>query len=696
MPALYRMPVFYLALAVVAGGAALATRGWPARSTPAEPAPGASTQPSDSTGVESSDPESRPKDPDGIERTEDGLRRKVLVKSLDLVPHSTPGGSRSASQALDYFSIHFVRSEAESDGVRWLEIGTAGGSPIGWVPAGDVLEWDTRLTARPTPDPHRPPLVIYRDRACLLASLGQSPCPQHPEACPTEGEEARGDPAGPTDAPAAGLPILSMAPIEGEGGQGAGPGAMTFEVASLVADRAPVMPPDQPPPDLVPYLETVYVAFAIDTTASMRASVEAAKELAEQIVSDASRRHAGVRLRLGLVEYRDEAPSVYGFKTRILTHFTDPASFRRALDRVEPAQGGDGTVDEQVLDGLAAALPRPDGERVGAVQHLDWPTGRAGELATKVIVLMGDAPDHDRDLARAEELARQAQEAGISIAAIAIDRPDRSRDEEARYREQWRTLAEGAYRPLDPSRGFDGPIDPLLPTLGRDEPITPVLQVLIDDRIERAKTLSALAQAEAESRLETYVTSQGLTLDQVYPVLVDLHRGEPRPEPRPDPRFGGRKAPSVRRGWIAESLGGVRLVEVEVLMSREELDALIEELATVLRAVEQGAGDVNDLIRIGTAAASGETAFLAQDRGHLTFAEHLSRRRGLPPPRPDSLLQQTQADILQADGPTRAALAERLSRDIQALVDRRNDPIWADPGRSFDGMATVPYAWIDF
>src|SRR5690606_4523729 len=111
------------------------------------------------------------------------------------------------------------------------------------------------------------------------------------------------------------------------------------------------------------------------------------------------------------------------------------------------------------------------------------------------------------------------------------------------------------------------------------------------------------------------------------------------------PRFGGRKAPSVRRGWIAGEAGGRQMVEVEVLMARDELDALIDELAAVQQAVESGAGDARDLIEIGTAAAAGETAFLADDRGSLTFAEHLSRRRGLPPPRPDSLLHLTQTDL---------------------------------------------------
>ncbi len=238
------------------------------------------------------------------------------------------------------------------------------------------------------------------------------------------------------------------------------------------------------------------------------------------------------------------------------------------------------------------------------------------------------------------------------------------------------------------------PIEPMLASLGADQPILPVLQVLIDDRVEQAKQLAALAEAEAEARLDAYVTSQGLTMEQVYPVLVDLHRGDP--EPRPDPRFGGRKAPSVRRGWIAEQIDGERLVNVEVLMTRDELDALIDELATVQRAAESSASELRDLIQIGTAAAVGETAFLAADRGELTFAQHLARRRGLPPPPPDSLLNQNQSDLLEADAPTRAALVDRLNTAIAALVRIRNQPFWDDPRRTLDGMAAIPYALLEF
>jgi len=694
------MPVFYVVMIAAVALTAFFSR--PERATPgrstalppriAEP-PVKVPDPSSVAG-----PRDRPPGgPEDIERTEEGLRRKVLVESLDLIPRIAPGlGGAASSSPLDYFSIHFVFDETQSDGDRWLQIGPRDGPPIGWVRAPDVLEWDTRLLARPTPRDHRPPLVIYRDRACLVRAIQGEPCPDHPDACPLEGEEsatnADATPASASSPPVAGLPILRSETVPGSDGSP----STIFEVVSLVADHAPVRPPDEPPADLIPDLNRVYVAFAIDTTASMRASIDAARAMADRLVVEAGRRHAGVALRLGLVEYRDEAPSVYGYRTRIVAPFTDAASFRRALDRLEPAPGGDGSVEERVLDGVASALPRPPGEPIGAVHHLDWPTGRAGQLATKLLIVLGDAPDHDRDLRRTRELATQAREAGITIAAVSIERADRSRDEATRYRDQWQTLAEGAYRPLDPTRSYEAPIEPLRPILGGEDALAAVLQVLIDDRIEAAKALAALAAAEAEARLEEYVTAAGLTLDQVHPVLVDLHRGEPTPVARPDPRHGGRKAPSVRRGWVAERVRDQPLVTVEVLLTRDELEDIVEELAALQQVAQGTMADLGELLRIGTAVAAGEASFLAADRGTLTFAEHLSRRRGLPPPGPESLLRQSQADLLQADAPTRAALVQRLGDALAALIELRNAPDWSDPRRTLSGMASIPYHVLDF
>ena len=544
--------------------------------------------------------------------------------------------------------------------------------------------------ARPTPPEGRPPAGDLPGAPCLLDALAGRSCPLHPDGpCPIEGEEPSGSTGG-ADAPVLGLPILRSEAIP----QPSGPDRVVFEVASLVRDRPPEAPlPAEPPDDLKRLLKRIDIAFVIDTTASMESYIEAARGLAKTLADEAARRD--VTLRLALVAYRDDDPG-FGYVHRIVTRFTDEEGFLRALDRIEAARRGDGTVDEAVLDGLDAALPSPGPGLIGADDHLHWPTGREGDLATKLLVLIGDAPDHARDLDRAADLARRARADRITIAAVTIPRDGLSRDEADRYRDQWDALARNSYLPRDRAAGFDRPIAPVRPSLADASSLGPTLQAIIDDRVEAARELAAMVVAEAEGRLRDYVDARGLTLDQVAPVLVDLHRGEPSPVARPDPTLDGRRAPSVRRGWIAQSIDGRDLVSVQMLMTRSELDALIDDLGQFQEAVQGGASDLSDLLRIGTAAAAGESAFLAADRGSQTFAEHLRRRRGLPPAGPDSLLGRSQGDLLRADELYRAAVADRLAAALSALIRRRNLPDWDDPGRTLAGQALVPYEPIDF
>jgi len=682
MPALYRMPAFYLAAALLGSAVGLGSLVRSGGSAPA-PVALAAERPAEAPSKQKAGDAAEPAD-DGILRTVEGLRRKVVVKDLDLACRDEPGDGPPVGRPLDYFAIRYVYTERPG----WFQVGPPGGRPDGWVPTGSVLEWDTRLMARPTRPEGRPPLVIYREESCLLDALAGRRCPEHEGRCPTEGEEAqarRGDRPG----AALGLPILRSKTIP----EPAGPPRTVFEVASLVRDQAPPELPREPTPDLRPGLRQVYIAVAIDTTASMQGTIDAARRAAGTLVADAGKR-VGVTLHLALIAYRDVDP-IYGYAARLVTDFTDPAGFRAALGQVEAATHADGSVDEAVLDGVATALPAPPGTTVGEL-HPGWPTGRAGELATKMLVLIGDAPDHARDLKRARELAARAGRAGITIAAVSIDRPGSlSRDEAARYRALWHALAAGSHLPKSIAGGARQG-KPVEVTLGQAGQLADRLRELIADRVEHARELAALARAEAEGRIKDYVDARGLTLDAVAPVLVDLHRGEAHPAPRPDPRRGGRKAPSVRRGWIAERSGGKPLVTVEILMSRAELDGLIAELTQLQQATRGAARDLADLLQVGTAAAAGESSFLAADRGTRTFADHVRRRAGLPPARPDSLLRRSQADLLRADDLDRTALDARLRAAIARLVRRRGEPDWDDPRRTVDGMAMVPYDAVDF
>ena len=690
MPPLYRMPIVYLVGIAASIPLVIAAA---SRSDRAEPA----TLEARSAHAGRPDPAPMIEGDldDGILRTDDGLRRKVLIRGLGVVPRRSPDlRGRGVGEAIDYYSIHYVRDDRPSvgDEPRSFQIGPAQGPALGWVTEEAVLPWNTRLMALPTPRSGRPRLVIYRERSCLLDALAGRRCPDHGDHCPIEGEEPEGGPQSPDEPTAAttlGMPILQFDAIP----QPDGSSRTIFEVASLVDDRPPPSPPVEPPDHLRRWLRRIDIAFVIDTTSSMRRYIEAARSLAAELADEAESDE--ITLRLALVAYRDRNPS-FGYNVRIAAPFSTIGGFRAALDRLEASTRGDGSVSESVLDGIDAALPPSDDEQPGETPHLAWPVGREGDLATKLVVLIGDAPDHDRDLDRAETLARRGRDRRITIAAVSIARDDLRGDEPERYRAQWEALAAGSFLPRDARGGFEGPIDPVLPTLDDPSMLAPALKAILEARVENARDLAAILEAEAEDRLVDYVDRRGLTLDQIAPVLVDLHRGGPAPEPRRDPSHLGTRAPSIRRGWVAETIDGDRLVTVEVLLNRGELDALIGDLVRIGQLVQSDAGATVELRRIGDAAATGESAFLDRPEDGRTFAERLRGARGLPPAPPDSLLQRSETDVLQADEPYRLAVLERLSEAIATLIRRREEIDWGDPKASVSGMALVPFQAIDF
>ncbi len=262
-----------------------------------------------------------------------------------------------------------------------------------------------------------------------------------------------------------------------------------------------------------------------------------------------------------------------------------------------------------------------------------------------------------------------------------------------RYQELWRTLAEQSYRPADPSRGFSSAIPPLEWTIG-DQPAEGVarLQSLVDDRVAYARSLAALAQAEAEGRLQEYTNSQGLRMDQVAPVLADLHRGETQPGPRSNRRLEGKVAPVVRVGWIAQEQGDQPLVNLAVLMSRSELDGVIGQLIEIQQGLESQQYDLADLLRVETNAIAGEGLNRAASaRTGRSVGAELNRRAGLPPPPAGSLLGRSAEELAQADDLFRASLSRRLQRAIEALLQHRSDPAWARSGGLSKTMRLIPY-----
>ena len=354
----------------------------------------------------------------------------------------------------------------------------------------------------------------------------------------------------------------------------------------------------------------------------------------------------------------------------------------------------DNSVNEQVLDGIALAVRRGPAT-LPASMSIGRPA-EPGNSSPSSWSSWGMLPTMPETSTGRGDWRDRARESGITIASVAIDRSYSARRRRGDpVREQWRTLAEGSYRPPDrEKKDLPNRSQPIQASSRSKATRSPSVSRSSSTTGSSTRGPSPRCAAEAEGRLGEYVNSQGLTLDRVAPVLVDLHRGDAATGGPARPRFDGRKAPSVRRGWIAESIAGP-MVGVDILMSRDELETCRASYPAPAGRLGHGA-DLADLIQIGRAAASGETSFLAADRGSRTFAEHLRRRQGLPPARPGSLLARSQKDLLRSDELTLAALDARLRSSVLQITRRLQSPDWNDPKRTIDGMALVPFEFIDF
>lgn len=133
------------------------------------------------------------------------------------------------------------------------------------------------------------------------------------------------------------------------------------------------------------------VAICVDSTGSMQPTIDAAAEAVGDLVSILGA--VAPDLRIGLVHYKDYADLSRGAAVLApLSRRTDRVHSR--LARLEAGGGGD--TPECVEEGLRTALDR---------RRMGWRRD-----SNKLIVVVGDAPPHERSVDRCVELAQAAYE----------------------------------------------------------------------------------------------------------------------------------------------------------------------------------------------------------------------------------------------------------------------------------------------
>lgn len=157
-------------------------------------------------------------------------------------------------------------------------------------------------------------------------------------------------------------------------------------------------------PRAVAPTKTVDIVFVLDTTGSMGEEISQLKSTITQVADTLG--SAGVKVRLGMVEYRDRGDA---FLTRMHQMTTDVAGFAKRVDKIEARGGGD--APEDVNEGLSIALTK-----------INW---RMSSVA-RIAFVIGDAPPqlNYQDSTNYADSMKLAATKGIHLYTIAASGMD--------------------------------------------------------------------------------------------------------------------------------------------------------------------------------------------------------------------------------------------------------------------------------
>ena len=155
---------------------------------------------------------------------------------------------------------------------------------------------------------------------------------------------------------------------------------------------------------VLPPTRDVDLAFILDTTGSMSEEIAAVKATIQKVASALA--SSNVRLRVGLVEYKDRTDS---FVTRVYPMTSDAAKFSRTVAGISAGGGGD--TPEAMNEGLHVGLT-----------GLEW----SGNAVARMAFLIADAPPH-LDYANDPDYVadmRDAAHKGIQVFTVAASGMD--------------------------------------------------------------------------------------------------------------------------------------------------------------------------------------------------------------------------------------------------------------------------------
>jgi serine/threonine-protein kinase PpkA len=477
-------------------------------------------------------------------------------------------GAKSAGQPVTPFTVFYVYERRNAEGGDWLHVGLdSQGDVVGWLPAGQTVEWRQALTVGFKDPAKQPRVLLFQNRDAPKMLAEQNDVEQYRML---RERAIQGDVSG---TPIAAIqpdgfidirhnfylvPILSYEDVL----VGNNP-ARLLQVASVPLHSESAENPYR-----------AAIVFVIDTTLSMQPYIERTREIMRDVYKQIDAAGLTDRVAYGLVGFRDNmsaAPGI-GYVSRVFADLTTKGpDFLSKVAGVRAATASTEGFDEDAYSGVDRAI-----------DDIDWD----GYFARYVILItdagprLGDDPLSGTKLGT-DELRQKLVAHGISPWVIHLKTPAGAAEHDHEFAEQqYRALSTienigSFYYPVETGSvaGFGAALTAMMDQLTRQvraaasgfQPLqaSPAL-------------LSETGESKELSSFQEKVARLGYALRMDY-----LRKTE-----------SGASAPAVFDAWMLDrdpEMPSERAVDVRVLLTRDQLSDLHDVLNRVLERAEEGA-----------------------------------------------------------------------------------------------------------
>ena len=492
-----------------------------------------------------------------------------LYQRVLSIPEARLADQPGDSQGVEVtpFSAFYVYERRQLDGREWLLLGTdRHGSLSGWMPARDSIAWNQGLTVEFRDPAGHDRVLMFKNKAALksLAKAGADENYDRLYRQAVQGELPADSPVIAIQ-PAGHIDIRKdfyLVPI------------LDFQDTWLGSEQArmlkiasvPLESPDKPSAAAQNDDYTAGLVFVIDASLSMDEYIERTREAVMKIYDQLGDAGQLGKVDFGLVAFRDNAGSVPGLDYTARTWVTleegrNPGAFLEKVDQLSAAKVSSRDFREDAYAGLQQAI-----------EGMNWQghDARYIVLITDAGAREGDDPLSTTGLST-DEVRQLAQNNGIAIFVLHLKTPAKMADHQA---------AEAQYQELSDFPGI-GSLYYGVPT-GDVAEFGTVLDSLAGQI--SAQVAQGVNKPESDSpvvknnprlaELQGKVEKLGYALRMQY---LQQHKGG--------------RLPRVFDAWMLDH--DIReparpVVNVRVLLTRDQLSDLHDVLQQVLRTAEDG------------------------------------------------------------------------------------------------------------